>query len=779
MRSKSPRTSGPQIKSSPSPNTRSKSVPTAISQTPNKIAKSPSSIRNNKIETSTRGNFSSNSKIEPIFDFFINEISTKQFFPTQRKKELLDLARASKQNGNRYALSHKKSQIVSTQFWTTWNSFQNQLEQELNKQLTQNQNSVSRNLSILNESVNTLKTSKKLGDLQDKVSELISKGNNLPDNIEDITPIINDFKQFQTDIVRNEFVSKQQTLKYKLTSTISQILTLLKSIKDIMLSQAKFEIQFENGYTILEGEIPQSVKKNTDNNPISHSSRKTTPTPTKTSTKSRIKPSPSPSSKKISSSKSSPSPNLYNNDDSSDEYENEFDFDNAQKQANIEIGNKKEKAQVSYSKDLKNSKNAAIESKKGSSQPINEISKLQNQISRLSTPKSSTTKSNNENFNDNNSLINKKNNSLTFPIFKNNRKPVQFDVQFDSIADLHDQKRELTYENYKLNAICESYLKNISDSNSSMGNLYKQNFELRKQRFKYNEQLFNMRLDNLHTNQISQRATLRPSLLLPSAPDSILFTSDDVKQLKKDYMSFLQQNKNARSKLNSMKEKREELEKNYAHLMRQKCDAINSNDKNTDSALNELNKIKVEYRTEMTNLLLAQSKTQNDSVQKLKNKTNKSILRLKNKADNDISAIESQKQSSNQSTEQINQIKKNLQKNLQKVTKNEINTLNEINQSLLKWISQIKTQNVDLTTNMQSLVLQYEIMKKKAIDNDLDVNAAFTDEIKKIREKNQSLRELLHNSIQKLDQIDIGLGGTKDNIPIEQRLQSIISKIEI
>lgn len=771
MRSKSPRTSGPSMKSSPSPTTRSKSVPNTISQTPNKTSKSPSLIRTSKAESSSHSNFTSNSKIESIFDFFINEISSKQFFPTQRKKELLDLARASKQNGNRYALSHKKSQIVSTQFWTTWNSFQNKLEQELNKQLTQNQNSVSRNLSILSESVNSIKTTKKLGDLQDKVSELVSKGSNLPDNIEDISPIINDFKLFQSDVVRNEFISKQQTLKYKFTSTISQILTLLRSIKDMMISQTKFETQFENSYSILEEEIPQVVKGGNETNQAS--SRKTTPTPTKTNIKSKFRPSPSPPSKSISPSKSSPSATKSKSDISSDDFENEFNYDNTKRQTSIETGNKKERGQVSYSTDLKNSKNAAIESKKGFSQPMNEISKLQNQIARLAASKSISSKSN-ENFNDNSSDTSKRSDTLSYSIFKNNRKPVQFDLQFDSISDLHDQKRELTYENYKLNAICESYLKNISDSNSTMG-LYNQNLELMKQRFKLNEQLFTMRVDNLHMNQISQRATLRPSLLLPSAPDNISFSTDDVKQLKKDYSATLKLNKDEQSRYAAMKEKYEELEKNYVLLMKQKCNSTESNDKNNESILDNLRKIKIEYRTEITKMLIDQTKAQNDSVKKLKNKTNKAILRMKTKAENDISAIESQKGSN----EQVNQIRKKLQQNLQKITKNEINELTEINQSLLKWISQIKTQNIDLNTNMQSLVLQYEMMQRKVNDTDFDINSAFNDEIERIREKNKSLKELLRSSHQKLAQIDISLGGSKENVPIEQRLQSIISKIEI
>lgn len=781
MRSKSPRTSGLPIKSSPSANSRSKSVPNSINQTPTKSPKSPSLIRNNKNESPLQGNFSSNSKIEPIFDFFINEINSKQFFPTQRKKELLDLARASKQNGNRYTLSHKKSQIISTQFWKTWNSFQSQLEQELLKQLTQNQHSVSRNLTSLSESVNSIKGSKKITDLQDKTNEIVEKGNNLPDNIEGISSLINEFKQFQTDIVRNESVSKQQTLKYKFTSTISQILTLLKSIKDIMLCQIKVEGQFESSFSILEAEIPQNIKEKEEINQGSFSFRKTTPTPTKTNIKSKIRPSPS--SKSISSSKSTPI--KYKSDIDSDDFENELDINNKRQIPN-EAGNKKEKGQVSYSNDLKNSKNAAIEAKKGSfMQSINEKSKLQSQFQRSLISESSKN-NNNKNTNENlknNSEINQKNGTLSYSIFKNNRKPVQFDSQFDSIADLYAQKRFLTYENYKLNAICESYLRRISGSNQdsdlSMGDLYKQNYELRKERFKYDEQLFDIKIDILHANQILQRATLRPSLLLPSAPDNISFTSDDINQLRKDYISTFQANNDARSEMNSMKEKYEEFERNYIRLMKQKCESTELNEKNLGNILDDLKKIKIEYRAQMTKLLLNQTKAQNDAIQKLKIKTNKSILRLKTKADNDILAIETQQPSSNQSNEQINQIKKNLQKNQQKITKNEINELTEINHSLLKWISQIKTQSVDLATNMQSLIIQYEIMQKKAANNEYDVNSAFKEEIRKARERNQSLKELLETSFQELSQIDIGLGGSEDNISVEQRLQSIISKIAI
>ncbi|OHT13204.1 hypothetical protein TRFO_16769 [Tritrichomonas foetus] len=777
IRAKSPRSPAQQRRVFQTSPSRSRSVPNNNSSP--SPSKSPKNIRKDL------DNSQKSTQVDITCDFFINEISSRLFFQTQRKKELLSLAKTAKQTGNRYISSHTKSQVIAAQFWNALNSFYSQLTQELTKQFSQNQTTLSRNLSTLKETVDSIKSSKKFSDIQNRTIDLVNQGNSLDKNPDDITYLFNEFKQFQNDLVHDDAVSRQQALKYRLTSTISQVMTQLKNIKDISTFTAKCQNQFDGDHFALESEIPQS-----DNNKITSSPKTITPTK-KIVSKSPIAKSRSPVG--------SVRPNTNSQDRIRTREENHTENDrNNHKVDSI----KKSKPVVSMSTDLRNAKAAALEAKK--TKPINEITKIQNQIARITKSKSSSSSGHNKFANHSPNQSNQG---------RAERKSIHFQTQFDALSDLHKQKTELDYNNLNLNALTESLINNLPEDSRE---IYQQNYDLRKQRNEYNEQLFSLSLKSLHINQITQRATLHPAL-----------SENDLDEMNDEYSIAFNENKKAQKKLDALQDELEKLEEKHDYLLHKKYNpnyVNNDSNRSIGGIKDELDDIKIDYRNRMSTLLAQQLSLQIEAVKQLKMNTEDSILKIRSKAKRELNSLESQKEAidteyeeiqelhsiateNNESyiqygtetleideaesiltdlnkqyghlTKQADQLQIDATKNEEKIIENEKEKLNTVNHQLLKWISQIKKQTVDIDANLQSLMIQYNIMENKVIDPNFDINTSFIEAIKNAHQKNLDLKNQINEYNQAITDIDVDLGGDDDEkVSIDQRLQSIASKLK-
>lgn len=782
MRSKSPRSVYQQKNVSPQPNARSRSVPHDLSPSPPRRNMAQSPKENNPPDQMTQSDILS--QLDTIFDFFINEITIKQFFTKQRKKELLNLARSSKQNGNKYITSRTKSQVLSNQFWVIWNSFQTQLEQELDKHLTQNFNSLSRYLVILQEAVDSIKSSKKSAlDLQIRANELIDRGNNLLGDSDEIAQIYTDFRQFNNDIIHEDVIDKQPKLKLKFTSTTSQILTLLKSIKDINICQTKFRSQFDDSISILEASIPlNSSNQNSPSQLKCISPAKKTKQP-KTPNSSHITKQP-PNKRPPSIVSQTPTVNRNARRNIDDDDDDELKITKKPKQVNL-------------SNDLRGIKNKP---KKLANPPFNEISQLQDQIAGLSKVQS--------NPEEHEEII---------------RNPIQFQNQFEYLANLHAQKRALIHESCELKALTESLLSQLEaisnkDPNIQMlSKLFKKNFELRNTRNQLNEDLFFLRKKCLHINQIAQRSTLPLNGRNYHEPS---LTTDEIRRLKKEYTTSLDNNKVYQNQLKTLNKQLVNLEKTYTSLLVKKFNQVNGQP-NTRS---QLDNIKESYRSKMEEMIVNQTNYQNLACIELKDRTNSSLRQLRKKLEADISKLEQQKREfklefdtlsqlyneaisngdetieyesqtlevdevesllndlkQNQANldNSINRIKKDEKQKESKAIQYEIEKLNDNNIKLLKWIDSLRKESLEARTKMLSLDVQYSIMKNSLQTKDFDVQAAFEDAIQKAQEKNQELKNLLGSAHQILADIDAGLGGSSGNVSISQRLQSIAAKLAI
>ena len=757
MRSKSPRSPAVQQKrilgSSPS---RSKSVPNGENQS---TPKSPC--------TTPRRN----TQVDVTLDFFINEISSRQFFQTQTKKDLLNLAKNAKQTGNRYITSHTRSQVISTQFWNLMNTFQTQLNQELTKQISQSHHSLIRNLSSIRETVDSIKASKRFIDIQNRTNELVNQGNNISDNVDDILSLISEFRQFQTVLVHDDAVSRHQSLKYKLTSTISQILTLLRNIKDLTSFSNKSKSQFENDYPLLEDEIPKTIPEVSpkgQTTPIRRFNK--SPTIGKSKSPSRTFTT-TPQADKIRRKNENCNENNKNSSGNSNfNASGCFSKNDNEKKSNVE---------AFKPNNLKNVKNV-FDVKRPKAD--NEIFKIQSQIAKL-------TQATNEDHD-----------------VKIERKPIQFQNQFNALSSLHSAKKDLDFNTIFLNAITKSLIEQLPEKNVS---IYTQNYDLRKQRNLLNKQLFSLKIDILHMNQISQRATMHPE---------ISGDEDDINELKEEYYIELDSNKNYRQKLKSLQKEYDDLELKFINILQQKY----SHNEHDDNVATSYKNAKENYRSKMSQIMQQQLSLQNEASTRLMKNTDASLIQLNQKFIKESKSIESKKQAINNEYEEIQelyeaaidnneetiqygteileideaemilsdlskqyheiskqseQLEKNTNANKEKIINAEKEQLDNSNNSILKWISQMKKQSVDMNINLQSLLMQYELMEKLVNEKSFDLKTGFIDVIEKVKKKNQSLRNKISSSIQEIVELDKRIGGSNENISFDQRLKSIVNHL--
>lgn len=734
--------------------TRSKSVPTNANRNSNKnLSPASSNFRNSIIHHPC-------SEIQEPCDFYTNEIKIRPFISPQVKRTLLEQLKQLRILGIRVISTKSiKAQTNSNQFWEKWESFKIALSNEISSQLSSNRSALEKKLIILTDLSKLIKVdnlNKEITSLTKTLTNDLSQ-----DTEQNFTMISTNLKRLQTHISSIDDRNNDSNVKLQFTSLVSQILTLMKTIKDVKLSSHLLYQQIEIDNETFQQLIPYDGPIFIPHQNITVEPEDQKPKRGKSLPKTVAKEKPIVRKYQHEIIKKEIE-QVEDNEIEDNEIENDFE-------AQLEIvkaENARLKEQLQTMRETKFSRTIEVNNNKKNEE--DEIDLLRSKISR----------------------VNQKIRSSAIV----DRDTQSYSGLNNPLIQLRTEVRNLEIEKVGLNTTDDFYNNQIR-SHQMDSDEYEKNLELQNKKDSLNKQLFELRLKCIDLNKTIQKANsgkLDVNDETLSVQKRFAQTNNANQQLKKQLdevhgefsvaqnkhnsivsekvrAELIESLKNSEaSKQNNLQHQLDQYKKNYFDKKREVIDhnvnintefarsirrstddnlsALRNNAKNANASLNsELQSVTENYNY-MTERFNEASDKQEEEVE-----FHGQIYSLA-EAEFQVGEILSKFNDLHNKSQQISVDEAEAE---MKVLQKELKGLTERNDSLLHTISDIKTKSIQVHSRLQSLKLQYQIYQRKNEDPQYSLRNAYSEAIQTTSQENESLNAVLSNSLETLDTLHV------------------------
>ncbi|OHT02601.1 hypothetical protein TRFO_07010 [Tritrichomonas foetus] len=757
----SPRTPFLKASKASNPTTRSKSTPSSISEK-NADFTNPKSTLSRQSCTD----------IEGPCDFYLTEIQIRRFISPHVKKTLMDIIKTLKTIGSKFVLTRSKSKVAAKQFWTKWSEFQNIILQELQYQLTNVQTLLNKKLTALDEIsgvINIENVHEETHGIVLRIQECLTQGRD-----DNLNALSNELRGLQSFVSSDDADYKQNAVKFQLTSTISQIISQMKNVKDIKYCFDNIQASIDIDNQTFESLIPYEVLTSASNK---GSSLKT----------------------KESDKKITKIPKIGINDEI-DENEEEIveiiepllkhkslkEMEEENPTSNVEKSNINENLIESHLKsEIEYEDEEVLNLMKENELLQKQIDEVQKRKVAKQNDLLIKKKKEEEELRDLKQKISHLNQKTKILMSQKLERNTHSCSSVNPLSCLRSDIREAEKEKIRLQALNDRLIGQIDQS---LINNYEKNSTLRKTQYELYQQIFDMRIRCIQINKIVQKASTRTFDI--KGGDNII---------KSEFAQVLSANEELNERLISVTNELNKLKNSHNKALYEKYNS--KLQKNSEIGLqSQLDKVKELYRSKKQELLEQQQKQQTESAARLRKKTENSLMALRSDTKSDIDEIRTQleevkntynnitnqyniasstdeefviyngqKMSFEEAEEEIHQILAKFREINEKINsinadearsevalfQNEINEVTTGNQQLIEWISEIKKKSIEIQSKLQSLTVQYQIIGKKNEDPSFDIESAFNESNELAEKQNQVLQNLLDDSLSNLEKLGI------------------------
>ena len=233
-------------KTNPTPAARSRSVPnTPITRQTNKMNR-----------TSPRSPQSS--ALDEILNRFSAVIEAKPVFQTRRRTVLLSYLKNVKQIGVRFLTSHTKPAHVAADFWKQWRGFQDQMRQDIEQQMGRTPGLIDKYLAQIDSALYSFRDKKKMSESVEIVKDLLEQTGEMLGSVMEVRTVValfNQWKQMQTEFAAEHVTGANS---FGVTSGISQLVTQMMVLRDLLNLKASVDTMFEEADRSLKMMIPET-----------------------------------------------------------------------------------------------------------------------------------------------------------------------------------------------------------------------------------------------------------------------------------------------------------------------------------------------------------------------------------------------------------------------------------------------------------------------------------------------------------------------------------------
>lgn len=733
-RAQSPKSSIPQRRSPQRSTNRSKSVPNEPStkNTAKQSKQSPRSpVRNS---------------VDEIFDPLSSALESKQVFQARHRKTLLEALKRVKQVGSRFANSYTKPPQLAIEFWKQWKALQTQIKQGLEDQLSRSPAGIEKNLLQVDSAMILLRDKRKASEAIATVKDLVEQTREIltnPPEVRTLVAFLNQWKQTQTEFASNHVFGSNA---YGFTSAMSQIVAQLSALKEVISLKTSIDSIFDNTCEHLREVIPEPAVQSP-----TKERKKQTYQITQKETRLPTPRGESPKKTAIPVARRTPSP---------------------RKQSEEQTPVRTPKEDVRRRPPRKSEDIEDTES---------EIETLKKELEQLT----------------------EQSNKLTRKLEQHQTQS----IEEDPIVPLRMQKRELEEEMIHLDASIQRLMAQIDDP--KVIEVYKENADLRRQRRDMNKDLLTLREKCLRMNSVSQKASLFSKTVTGEA--SALFA---------EYKKALAENEKVVARRNTLASDMEALERKRDSLLFEKY----FSDGPVEETMEGLVSLSSSYKQKKDEYLAKQQKAQNDAVLILRRKTERAIVNAHRKAVEELKepmarkaelteqynelkdayndtvlkgkdivydegdgvvTVEDAKETLEDLSQEYRTVSKRIKQIQQKeideekeIIQNEMEELEKGNQELVRWISQVQQNLVETQAELQCFAIEHQILEKAVSDPGFDAQGAFDEALEKTHQGNEKLKMMLQLVMDELTGLDVDLGGTSEEMSLEERIVSISEKVK-
>ena len=643
--------------------------------------------------------------------------------------------------GMKYVAGNGKSRKLASQFWLIWREFGENLSQELNHQHNSALSIIKKKISAFNNSLDLFQAD----DIQESVDEVNQQIFSVLKSAtgESVSEVIKYVKGLCV------LIKNRSPEKYQLNAILSQIISQLKNLRDVISAHDKILVSINNDTIVFKSLIPDQVDNESNNKEqdydkgLSNNINREFSLANEINRKSKNKP-------------------------------------NSKLDALVQENNSL-KEQLDSLQKTKLTKRTELDAKK--SREFQELSNLKSKILKLT----------------------QKSKMLAAQKLERNTHSCS---SINPLSSLQSEIRDLEKEQIQFNAMNDHLIKYLDKKGSSKIlnriDIYKQNMDLRKKQNDLNLELFNLSTRCIQLNKILQKAASR-TFDLKGDQNNIKKEFAMALGMNQDLNEKIE---NMNNELMSMQNNSNKTIYNYYYksitFPGKNISSFNDQSNSSSNIQHQFEKLKELVHLRKTDIYEQQKNDQINFTLACRKATDNSLMALRSDTKNDIDDIRSQ-------LEEVKETYKNLTKNYNKaslsneefiyihddieigrkkrisiedaereirnllnkfnelnqtiattcigeaqketkILKNEIYQLTQANSKVLSMINYIKKQSILFQSSLQANSVCYKVLVNK---NESNANDRIEEEIKYATNQNSVLKKMLDNTIANLKNLHI------------------------